>query len=160
MNTVFIHYCKINIFVYNYVDYSQVYSVFIHNKQSHLIFAKDFTKNTLSQIKLMLSLRDKNSIARSVINSFINKHCKCDKYIVSKLVTKQICNTIGRHYYDSTLFIKKCFAKSKSYYFDDCMAERIFKIIKKELSILSFDFYHSHIYNNLGLSKKMYPQNY
>lgn len=89
MNTVFIHYCKINIFVYNYVDYSQVYSVFIHNKQSHLIFAKDFTKNTLSQIKLMLSLRDKNSIARSVINSFINEHCKCDKYIVSKLATNK-----------------------------------------------------------------------
>ena len=128
MNTVFIHYCKINI-------YSQVYSVFIHNKQSHLIFAKDFTKNTLSQIKLMLSLRDKNSIARSVINSFINEHCKCDKYIVSKLATKQICNTIGRHYYDSTLFIKKYFAKSRSsYYFDDCMAERIFKIIKKRVS--------------------------
>lgn len=128
MNTVFIHYCKINI-------YSQVYSVFIHNKQSHLIFAKDFTKNTLSQIKLMLSLRDKNSIARSVINSFINEHCKCDKYIVSKLATKQICNTIGRHYYDSTLFIKKYFAKSRSsYYFDDCMAERIFKIIKKRVT--------------------------
>lgn len=150
MNKKLMYYSKGDIFVYSYVindvyscehrAYSQAYSAFTYNKQSYLVYSKNCVKNALSCIKLMLSLKDKNSITYLTLLSPI-----CDsnvKYIISNKVTKQIFNTIGRHYYDNTLCIKKYFVRSMLSYYDNCMAEEIFRIIKKELPILFFDFYY------------------
>lgn len=101
METLFIYYPKNDIRVIDYGEITHLSSVFKHNQKSYLVDVWSNKKYEKQYMRLILDLKNKNTIAYLISLSAFKKFDKgkC-KDIVSKKVSRKIFNLIGANEYD------------------------------------------------------------